>query len=305
MYNSKFSIINRKIDFIETVPMAGNSNVDTFTFEFDSEWDGLTKTLVLINGTQPALANLIDDSANIPSSIYHDGILTFGVYGRNNEDEVVLSSLMYSMPIENGAYNLSGNPSNLPDKTTWDEYTDIMLALVAQGRITLEECQQVLASTESARDLAQGYMNDAKGYKEDTEGLKQDVIDIKNGFDQDVVEKTNTFNQNAIDKTSDFNSNATQKTNDFNSNATDKTTDFNSNATSKTTTFNSNATSKTNTFNTNATNKTTAFNNNYTEKVGEVNGIITDFKAYVETVDYNYNNLQNKPQTWNALIGGE
>lgn len=84
---------------------------------------------------------------------------------------------------------------------------------------------------------------------------------------------------------------------------TEKVESFDDNYTQKINAFNSNATSKTNAFNTNATNKTNAFNNNYTAKVGEVNQIIDDFKDYVETVDYNYNNLENKPQTWNALTG--
>lgn len=189
MVTSKFKIENREIEFLETVSMAGNANVDTFLFEFDAEWEGLTKTLVLTNNAQPVLVNLIEDEAVIPASVYHDGLLTFGVYGRNENDEVVLSSLMYTMEIYDGAYNMSGNPSNLPDKTTWDRYTDIMLGLVAQGQLTLEECQNVLSSMQSyyadakqeiegIRDTTEGYKNDAQQILENVEDVKQDIIDM-------------------------------------------------------------------------------------------------------------------------------
>ena len=189
MRQSKFKIENREIDFIETVSMAGNANVDTFLFEFDNEWEGLTKTLVLQNGSQPVLVNLINDEAIIPASVYHDGILTFGVYGRNENDEIVLSSLMYTLEISDGAYNYSGNPSNLPDKSTWDQYTDIMLGLVGQGEITLENCQSVLsdmqtycidkkAEMEGIRDTTEGYKNDAQDILEDVQDIKQDIIDM-------------------------------------------------------------------------------------------------------------------------------
>lgn len=51
------------------------------------------------------------------------------------------------------------------------------------------------------------------------------------------------------------------------------------------------------------TNKVDGFDEHVADKEEEINQIIDDFKDYVETVDYNYNNLKNKPQTWNALLG--
>lgn len=83
----------------------------------------------------------------------------------------------------------------------------------------------------------------------------------------------------------------------------EKVDGFDEHYTQKVNDFNSNATSKTNTFNSNAASKTNSFNNNYNTKIEELNQIIDNFKEYIETVDYNYNNLKNKPQTWSELIG--
>ena len=188
MRETSFKIENREIEYIEVSILSGNANVDTFSFTFDSEWEGLTKTLVLQNNGQPYLANLIEDKAVIPAGVYHDGFMSFGVYGRNQEDEVVLSSLMYTLEIHDGAYVYSGNPQNLPDKSTWDEYTDIMLGLVAQGQLTLENCQQVLSDMQSyytdAKEEITGIKNDTKDYRDEAQDILADCEDVK----QDIID---------------------------------------------------------------------------------------------------------------------
>lgn len=185
-----YKVENRRIAYIgnEEVSIVGDSNVDTFAFTFDSEWEGLTKTLVLINGTQKELVNLINDEGVIPSSIYHNGVLVFGVYGRNNQNEVVLSSVMSTITIRDGAYNMSDNPTNLPDKSTWDRYTDIMLGLVGQGEITLENCQALFLEMKAYYDDAivamTQYKNDTEGFKNDAQDILENVQDVK----QDIID---------------------------------------------------------------------------------------------------------------------
>lgn len=273
MKTSRYSVIDREIDYIETTTITGNENVDTFQFEFDSEWDSFGHKFFLLNVDGTCYIDELNENNEVVlrSIAYDNDNVTFGVYGINGSSK--LSSNIVWLETTPSAFGQIKDVDNIPDKDVWVEYTQEMLGLLAQGQITLEDCQSILTQIQEIQ--------------------------------RDVTSKGEAFDSNYTQKLKAFNDNFTEKLAAFNTNATNKTEDFDSNATSKTTTFNDNATSKTTTFNNNATNKTTAFNNNYTEKVGEVNQIIADFKAYVATVDYNYNNLQNKPQTWAALIGGE
>jgi len=156
-------------------------------------------------------------------------------------------------------------PENMKIAST--DYIDLYFSPHAYST---DSGEAINTPTPTQWDIIIGQMNDildqANDIKSDVQGIKDDVVNIQSDINN---------------KVDGFDNHVTQKTNEFNANATQKTTTFNNNATSK----------------------TTAFNENYTEKVGEVNGIISDFKDYVETVDYNYTNLQNKPQTWGALIG--
>lgn len=304
-----FKIKDRTITQINEDKLIGMVGQDKFHVNFvDDEWQGLHKTLKLIrnDGTVLYFA-LVNDEVELTPDCYIEGIAQIGFFGTKNENEpetMKIASTNYTnLYFYPHAYDGGETPSNLPTPTQWDNIIGEMNEVVDEMNDAIDDMNEIKSDVAELKQDTQQIKDDTLQIKNEVQTMQEDVTSKVNAFNTNYTEKLELFNSNAVSKTNTFNNNATQKTNDFNSNATDKTTDFNSNASSKTTTFNSNATSKTNTFNTNATNKTTAFNNNYTEKVGEVNGIITDFKAYVETVDYNYNNLQNKPQTWNALLG--
>lgn len=188
MVTSKFKIENKKIKRIDEVPIVGDLNVDTFSFEFDSEWEGLTKTILFIKDDKKHLDNLIDDEIVLPNMVYGAGDLLFGLYGKQG-NQVICSTPLYSITVLQSAYSESDNPDNLPDETTWDRYTQIMLSLVAEGQLTLAECNQVLesmrdyyentkAEIEEIRDATEGYKNDAQEILQDVEDVKQDIIDM-------------------------------------------------------------------------------------------------------------------------------
>lgn len=310
METINFKVRKKEIIQIDNSRLVGLVGQDKFkvTFE-DAEWEGLHKTMKLIrpDGTILYLA-MVNDEVELTQNCYTDGISRIGFFGTINEDDPenmqIATTNYLPIYIYEHAYNPdSSEASNIPMPTQWD-------IIIGQFNDIVDEMNDIKADTVQIKEDTQEIKNDTQQIKEDTQSIKNDIVDIQtdinnkvDAFNGNVTQKTNEFNENATNKTNDFNTNAENKTDAFNSNATSKTNTFNSNVTSKTNTFNSNATSKTNTFNENATNKTTAFDDNYTEKVGEVNRIVADFKDYVETVDYNYNNLENKPQTWNALIG--
>jgi hypothetical protein len=321
MKTTRFKIEGREIIQLDSQRLIGIVGQDKFQIEFaDDDWENLHKTMKLIkpDGTILYLA-LVNDEAILTQNCYSEGMTRLGFFGTINEDDpenMAIASTNY-LPIyiyEHAYSSNSSEASNIPTPTQWDIIIGQMNNVVDEMKDIKADTNQIKEDTEQLKQDTQGIKDDVQTIKGEVQEIQTDITNKANNFDTNYTDKlnlfnanatskTNSFDNNATQKTTDFNSNASLKSSDFNSNATNKTNDFNSNASSKTTTFNNNATSKTTSFNNNATSKTTAFNENYTEKVGEVNGIITDFKAYVETVDYNYNNLQNKPQTWSALIG--
>jgi len=301
MRQTTYNINDRRINWAEGTNITGNENVDKFHFEFDSEWDAFNAKffVLIVEGT-----SYIDQLDNENSVILRDVVydkenVEFGVYGIDTTNNAKLSTNIIGIETTESIWGKIRDISDLPSKTQWEIYTEEMLGLLAQGAITLEECQQALADARSARDTAEGYKNTtkgymdtaegykntAKGYMDTTEGFKNDtallkqqtqgIVDI---FDANVTQKTTDFNDNASAKTTAFNNNATAKTTAFNENYTEKAgvidqkaSDFNSNYDSKLSAFNSNATDKTSAFDSNASSKTTAFNNNATSKTSDFN----------------------------------
>jgi len=328
MKQTTYSVRDRRINWVDVTNITGVENVDKFHFEFDSEWDEFEgKFFVLIvDGT--SYINQLDENNDVilRNIVYEKQNVTFGVYGIDTENGAKLASNIVAIETTPSIWGQIRDISDLPSKTQWEVYTEEMLGLLAEGDITLEQCQQALSDTQSARDLTQGYkettegyknttkgyMDTTEGYKNDTAGLKQDVVNIVNAFDGHASQKTTDFNNNATQKTNAFNSNATSKTGDFNDNASAKTTAFNENYTEKvgiidgkTSDFSDYATQKTNDFNTNASNKTTAFNNNASDKTDAFNSNATsktsDFNsnATSKTGDFN-TNATNKTNSFNS-----
>ena len=306
MRQTTYNIYDRRIVWAEGTSITGNENVDKFHFEFDSEWDEFeAKFMVLIvDGTSYIDQLDAENNVTLRNVVYDKENVEFGVYGIDTDTSAKLSTNIIGIETTESIWGRIRDISDLPSKTQWEIYTEEMLALLAQGSITLEACQQALTdalsakettkgymdTTEGYKNTTKGYMDTTEGYKQDVAGLKQDTINIVSDFNANVDQKTTDFNSNASSKTTDFNNNASSKTNDFNSNYTDKLGTFNSNATSKTTDFNDNASSKTTTFNSNATNKTTAFNNNASSKTDDYNSNATSkTTAFNENYTEKYN----------------
>ena len=83
MKTTKFEIKQRILNKLNQVTYTGKSNVDTFKFEFDEEWNDLEKTLVIINDVATYNLPLLNDEAIIPIEFYSDSqIVTVGVFGK-------------------------------------------------------------------------------------------------------------------------------------------------------------------------------------------------------------------------------
>ena len=284
MVTTNFLVKKRKISQLDSVPYTGEYNIDTFHFEFDEEWEGLDKTLVLISGGQRYNIALLNDSALMPFETYQiKGNVQIGLFGTDNGNRVLATGWL-PLYIEEDSYEVNTEPENLPSPTQWDLYVTEINGLLNQCRATKEDCEEIL--NQMQLDYEQ-YLRELNQIKSDTEDLKDDTQTIHDETNQiktdvqtlkrqieqkidDAYLRINEYNQNAQQKTNRFNQNAEQKTNSFNQNSESKTNTFNQNATEKTNTFNTNANQKTNDYNDNATQKTNTFNENAQKKLDEV-----------------------------------
>ena len=295
MVQTNFLVKKRKISQLDSVPLTGEYNIDTFHFDFDEEWEGLDKTLVLISGGQRYNIALLNNEALMPFETYQiKGNVQIGLFGTDNGYRTLATGWL-PLYIEEDSYEVNTEPENLPSPTQWDLYVTEINRLLALCEASEENCQSILNQMQLDYESYVAELNqiksDTEGIKQDTQAIynqtnqiKTDVQTLKRQVEQDIAganlkieeynqnaqQKTNTFNQNVTEKTNTFNQNVTDKTNTFNQNATDKTTAFNNNATSKTNDFNDNVTSKTNTFNQNAQDKQDAVTLAGTTAVGNV-----------------------------------
>lgn len=171
MRTSNYSVFNRKISFCDVANITGNKNVDTFHFDFDSEWDVFNyKYLVLFVGTKSYI-DLLDSNNNVVlrSVAYDRDDVTFGVIGKNvpieegeieEGEEIVptsptLSSNIVWLETIPSAFGQIKTVDGLPDKTVWELYTEEMLGLLAQGQINAENAQASADDANTAKEVAQ------------------------------------------------------------------------------------------------------------------------------------------------------
>jgi len=174
MQTSKFKVENRKIEELEVVPIIGNVHVDTFSFEFDAEWDGFTKMLALcIDGDW--YEDILDDNdeVEVRKEAYDAIEVTFGIYGIKGEE--TLSTSISWLHTKSSTFGKIGDVKNLPDKETWNLYTREMLALVAEGKLTLRECNNIL-------DNIQEYKTETEQFKNDAQAIRDDVFNMARAF---------------------------------------------------------------------------------------------------------------------------
>ena len=82
MIITNFLVKKRKISQIDSVPYTGEYNIDTFEFEFDDEWEGLDKTLVIVAGDKRYNVALMHNACVVPFETYQvKGNILIGVFG--------------------------------------------------------------------------------------------------------------------------------------------------------------------------------------------------------------------------------
>ena len=180
MKTTNFKIEERKLNKLNSVPYMGELNVDTFHFEFDDEWAGLEKTLVIIAEDKTYNVALLNDEAVLPTEAYIDNkSISIGVFGK--KDNTILSTNLIDIWITKGAYAEGQEPSNLPTPTQWDLYIAEINRLLDEANASKEECERIL---EEMTEL-----------KEKVEKAEQGV----DAFNKNATEKTNQFDKNAAD----------------------------------------------------------------------------------------------------------
>ena len=192
MQTSKYLVTNRGIEFIEQVPVVGDVNVDTFLFDFDSEWDGFEKTLVLnIDGTTYADHLDSEDKVVLRNEVYNASEVTFGLFGTKGtgQNQAILSTPMKFLETIPSTFGQIRNIENLPDRDTWNLYTQEMLALVARGEATLEDiaglisefhtyCENFITQINEIKSDTKDYKDEASAILENVQEVKQDIIDM-------------------------------------------------------------------------------------------------------------------------------
>jgi len=189
MLITNFRVEKRKISLIDNpVPFTGEYNIDTFKFEFDEEWEGLNKTLVIVSDNTYNVS-LLNDQCLIPMEFYNKkGSISIGVFGTIGNGKI-LATGMYPIYIEEDAYKRGQEPANLPTQTQWDLYITEINGLLVQCQATKRQCDEVLAQL--TRDYNAYILEfnqikqDTKDYRDETstiyaqvEQVKQDIIDM-------------------------------------------------------------------------------------------------------------------------------
>ena len=190
----KLKIENERIRILQDGNVNEKSiNIYKIEFEFSSEWDELTKKLIVSKGAQTQEIEIIDNKVIIPS--LERGTYYLGVVGYIIENDIIVKR-----------------------KATNTIKKDISTSAAGYEANTETEEEHASVLDEKIVEL---------------NGILQETEEAVEDFDYDVVEKVQEYNDNATTKTQTFNQNATNKTTDFNKNATSKTEAFNENAEEK------------------------------------------------------------------------
>lgn len=252
MRQSIYQIENRRISFCDVANITGNENVDTFHFDFDSEWDVFNDKYLVLNVDGKSYIDKLDSNNNVVlrSVAYDNDNVTFGVYGIH--ENAKLSTNIVWLETIPSIFGQIKEVDGVPSKTVWELYTEEMLALLAQGQITLEQCQNVLSDVQDVKALIEQLKRDVEQDKVDVTLLKSQIeasiAEINRkilAFDSNYAEKLQAFNDNFDTKLAEI----VSKCDDFDEDYAEKTQNFNENV----------------------SNKTQSFNDNYTQKLGNIN----------------------------------
>lgn len=173
MITTNFVVKKRKISQINSIPFTGEYNIDTFKFEFDEEWEGLDKTLVIVTDETYNVA-LLNDECVVPMEFYDKkGEVKIGLFGSSGNEKILATGWCSIYP-EDDAYKRGQEPSNLPTPTQWDLY-------VAEINRLLEACQ---ASQEQCEDIAEQLARDYQDYLDELTEIRDEASEILDNVEQ-------------------------------------------------------------------------------------------------------------------------
>ena len=188
MITTNFLVKKRKISQLDSVPYTGEYNIDTFHFEFDEEWNGLDKTLVIVTDNKRYNVPLLHDECVIPYEFYtYKGNVLIGLFGTYEGQYQTLATGWLPIYIEDDSYS-SVEPENLPTPTQWDLYVTEINRLLGLCEESEENCQAILEQLQNDYNTYieefNQIKNDTEEYKNQTEQILQDVEDVK----QDIID---------------------------------------------------------------------------------------------------------------------
>ena len=187
MITTNFLVKKRKISQLDSIPYTGEFNIDKFKFQFDEEWTGLNKTLVIVADNTYNVA-LLNDECLVPQEFYDKkGNIMIGVFG-SNDNQKILATGWLPIYVEDDSYT-GEEPSNLPTPTQWDLYISEINRLLSACEATVVECNDILLQLQNdystyleefnqIKSDTESYKNEASGILANVEQVKQDIIDM-------------------------------------------------------------------------------------------------------------------------------
>lgn len=151
MVSTNFLVKKRKISQIDSIPYTGEDYIDTFKFEFDGEWEGLDKTLVIVSGNQRYNVPLLNDECVVPFEFYQiKGNVLIGLFGTDGEYQTLATGWL-PIYVEEDSYEVGVEPENLPTPTQWDLYVTEINELLRQCQASEDSCSEILSDIQGLK----------------------------------------------------------------------------------------------------------------------------------------------------------
>ena len=150
-------------------------------FVFDSQWDGLQKTVVFRAGDKTVSVPMEGNTLTVPWEVLERPKLWLhiGVYGVMGDGSVVIPTMWAQVAIIHTGTDPEGDPAMDPTLPVWQELLDRMDNLTpgTLGAATAEECAAAMSEAQSAMQLANDNGTEFLSHRDNTENPHQVTLE--------------------------------------------------------------------------------------------------------------------------------
>lgn len=155
--NYIFTVKNQLITSSQDYIVADSVNFCEVTFQFDTEWDGYTKTVLFSNLTKQVEKSVLLDATNtcyIPWEVLR-GLGVMNVYVRGDKDNSIatVAKMCCPIPIYKSGTSADVDFENIPTPDIYHQILD-RLQLVETGGMTAEQFNALLVDNEEFQQVA-------------------------------------------------------------------------------------------------------------------------------------------------------